>query len=106
MRWDVLDPGWLDRAVATFHARGVPVFALVESWEEADLRRRFAGQRTLAQLTGPLAVTADGELRLYSLWPGGPSPESARIPHAPDQDCQAMSARFPTPEAVRRLVNR
>ena len=34
MRWDVLDPAWLDRAVTTLGDRGVPVYALIEAWRK------------------------------------------------------------------------
>ena len=68
MRWDALDSRSLDTATAALTARGVPVYALIESWEEEDFRRRFAGQQTLARLDSrPMAKSADGELRLYAL---------------------------------------
>ena len=103
MRWDVLEPGSLDRAVDVFRARGLPAYALLESWEEEDFRRRFAGQRTLARLDrGPLAKSADGELHLYAM-----TGETAASPVAViarvDRDCVDASRSFVTPAAAVRL---
>ena len=61
MRWDVLDAGSLDTAVAALHARGVPVYAAIESWEEEDFRRRFAGQ----SLDQTARLRSDGQIRRW-----------------------------------------
>jgi hypothetical protein len=105
MRWDVLDPAWLDRAVDSLVTRGLPVYAMLESWEEADFRGRFAGQRTVRGLaSGALAATADGELRLYALGPAArQSGPPAVIPQWRGPSCVDVSARFVFPEAARRL---
>ena len=41
VRWDTLDPAWLDRAVAFLRDRGIATYALLEYWEEAEFRQRF-----------------------------------------------------------------
>ena len=104
MRWDVLDPASLDRAVDALRTRGVAAYALLESWEEADFRRRFAGQRSLEMLTaGAASISEDGDLRLYPLTGAKAPGPAAVIPHAPDDGCVGASPRFVEPEAARRL---
>ena len=105
MRWDVLDARSLDAAVAALAERRVPVYAVLESWEEEDFRRRFAGQRTVARLdNGQLAKSEDGELRVYALSgdqaEGGPA---AVIPRT-GNGCVDGSPDFITPGAVHRLT--
>jgi hypothetical protein len=105
MRWDVLDPAWLDRAVSTLRDRGVPVYALIESWEEADFRARFSGQRTVDLLTaGASAVSQDGELRLYDLGGARRPGAGTVIPVWRDTGCIDASPRFLEPEAARRIA--
>ena len=43
----------------------MPYF-LLEEWEVPQFRQRFVGQRSLAVLGQPLAVTIDGVVRLYA----------------------------------------
>jgi len=106
MRWDVLDPAWLDAAVSAMQGRRVPVYALLESWEEEDFRRRFAGQRILARVNaGALAKSADGELRLYALSGETAVREPAVIPRS-DVECAGASPRFLRPGAADRLARR
>ena len=104
MRWDVLDPGSLDAAVAALNARDVPVYAAIESWEEEDFRRRFAGQHSIARLDrGAMAKSEDGEMRVYAL--SGDRAEIGPIAVIPrhDSGCVEGSRAFITPGAVRRL---
>ena len=78
VRWDALDPAWLDRAVEFLRGRGIATYLLVEHWEEEPIRRRFAGQRTLADLDRrPIATARSGDIRLYSLQSGE---SSTRVP--------------------------
>ena len=63
VRWDNLDPAWLDRAVAFLRDRGIATYALLEFWEEKDFRERFSGQQMLAELDrGPIATARSGEI--------------------------------------------
>src|SRR6185503_14747152 len=48
LRWDSLDPAWLDRAVAFLRGRGIATYLVSESWEVERIRSRFAGQQALA----------------------------------------------------------
>lgn len=44
LMWDALDPAWLDRAITWLDQRGTPPVIVLETWEEAPFRTRFAGQ--------------------------------------------------------------
>jgi hypothetical protein len=104
MRWDVLDARSLDTAVAALAERRVPAYAVLESWEEEDFRRRFAGQRSLELLdAGAMAKSEDGELRVYALSGAqGVSVPTAVIPRS-HSGCVDGSTTFVTPAAVRNL---
>ena len=56
LRYDLLDPVWLDRSVEWLSAHGVRSYALLDDWEVKDFKRRFAGQARLAQLDVPVFV--------------------------------------------------
>ena len=43
--WDALAPDGLDEAVARFEAAGLQPYFLLEDWEEAGFRERFARER-------------------------------------------------------------
>ena len=104
MRWDVLDAGSLDAAVAALHARGVPVYAAIESWEEEDFRRRFAGQSSIARLdSGAMARSADGEMRVYALSGDRAETRPTAVIPRHESGCVEGSRAFITPGAVRRL---
>jgi hypothetical protein len=105
MRWDVLDPVSLDAAVAALSERAVPVYAAIESWEEEDFRRRFAGQRTLNRLAAPLAKSSDEELRVYTL-SGDAAGDAAVIIARDAAACVDASPAFVEPAAVGRLSPR
>lgn len=77
IRYDFLDPDWLDRGVSWLQEHGVAVYALLEDWELEPFAAHFPGQRLVAALdAAPVAVygTSDA-VRLYDL--------SARQPDAP-----------------------
>ena len=42
--WDALAPDALDEAVARFEEAGLKPYLLLEDWEEAGFRERFAGE--------------------------------------------------------------
>jgi hypothetical protein len=103
VRWDALDPAWLDRAVEFLRGRGIATYLLVEHWEEEPIRRRFAGQRTLADLDrSPVATARSGDIRLYSLQPGDVQPAVA-LPVAPDHRCHDISPDYMAPRAILKL---
>jgi hypothetical protein len=67
LRFDILDPDWLDRSLVHLRQAGYMPYFLLEQWELPQFRERFAGQRALALLDRqPMAVTLDGVVRLYS----------------------------------------
>jgi hypothetical protein len=69
LRYDQLDRGWLDRAVAWLDSHGAHPYLLVEPWELPEVVRRFAGSETVAKLEGPPFAVYDepGHLFLYDL---------------------------------------
>lgn len=71
LRYDNLDPRWLDRAVAWFDERGAHPYALLEDWEVRDVQKRFAGQASLARFDEPPVATYHGvaTVHLFDLLP-------------------------------------
>jgi 4-amino-4-deoxy-L-arabinose transferase-like glycosyltransferase len=67
MRYDMLDPEWLDRSVAWFDARGVRVYAVLDEREAAEAKNRFASQRLSAVFSRPLLVYQPASTSLYDL---------------------------------------
>ena len=53
LRYDLLDREWLDRAVAWLGERGVRVYAVLDEHHAADVKQRFASQRTAAVFDYP-----------------------------------------------------
>ena len=65
LRWDHLDPAWLDRAVAWLAAKGHRPFLVVERFERQQIRRDYVGS-TVGRLDwAPLATFRDGQILLY-----------------------------------------
>ncbi len=62
--WDVLDPAWLDRAIAYVRMQGFEPYLLFERWEEPIFRQRFAGSAAAA-LDWPPAAEIAGQVRIY-----------------------------------------
>jgi hypothetical protein len=106
VRWDTLNPEWLDRAVAFLNERGVATYAVLEYWEEVEFRQRFRGQQLLAELDrGPLATARAGETRIYPL--GAPEAGRARTPVVigprPERTCIDVSSDYVAPRGVAKL---
>ena len=67
LRFDILDPEWLDRSLDYLRGAGYEPYVLLEEWEVPQFRQQFAGQRALALLDRrPIATTQDGVVRLYA----------------------------------------
>ena len=64
LMWDALDPAWLDRAIGWLAARGTPPVIVLETWEEAPFRSRFAGQHYGA-LDWPPRYDAERRVHVY-----------------------------------------
>lgn len=69
LRWDWIDPSELDRAIAELSRKGRVAYAVLDDWEEAQFRERFAATQTVSRLRllfsagGPPAITA----RVYAV---------------------------------------
>ena len=52
LRWDLLDPAWLDRALESLRAAGYQPFLVVDTSEADEFRQRFSetGQHGVAAL--------------------------------------------------------
>jgi len=70
LRYDLLDPQWLDRAVSWLTAHGAHPYLLVEGWEVPDVRIRFPDQQALQRLDDPPVFVhrgLAGPARLFDL---------------------------------------
>ena len=104
VRWDALDPAWLDRAVAFLRGRGIDTYLVVEKWEEERVRSRFAGQQTLGDLDrGPIATARGGDVRIYSVGAGTGPQVPFEIPVATDRTCYDISPDYRAPRAIGKL---
>jgi hypothetical protein len=74
LRYDLLEPAWLDRSVEWFAQRGTHVYAVLDDWEVPGFRQRFAGQQRVRQIDRPL-VTYRGTVvvHLYDLVGAAPN---------------------------------
>ena len=65
LRFDQLDPAWLDRAIAFLRSRGRHPYIVIQGDEEPVFRRRFA-QSTIGRLEhAPIAELNGGEVKIY-----------------------------------------
>ena len=98
LRYDLLDPAWLDRALDHLRQRGFEPYALLDESEEQAVRERFsAAQSTRALDRTPLAIRPErgGELRLFRLRPSGEAGSTpSEIPRSSRFDCVEPSRRF------------
>jgi hypothetical protein len=72
LRWDWVQPGELDEAVAHIAATGRAVYAVLDEWEERELRARFPESRLVAALSSPAftsAMLAAVTTRVYLVQP-------------------------------------
>lgn len=56
LRYDLLNPAWLDRSVEWFASRGIHAYLVLDDWEVEGFRRRFAGQQRLSQVDVPVFI--------------------------------------------------
>jgi hypothetical protein len=82
MRYDSIEPDWLDRAIVWLSARGVESYLLAEDWELPSIRERFAGTRALAALDAPPVLIYDGggRIQLFDLSAGSDPHEGEGSP--------------------------
>jgi hypothetical protein len=62
--WDVLDPAWLDRALAFARDKGYEPYLLLDSGEESDFRSRFAAS-DMGRLDWPPLIEIAPQVRIY-----------------------------------------
>jgi hypothetical protein len=67
LRYDMLDPAWLDRSVAHLEALGYPAYLAIELHEVAAFRARFAGQAAAGALDGPIEVVGQPQVSIVRL---------------------------------------
>jgi hypothetical protein len=87
LRWDVLEPAWLDQAITELLGRGLVPYIVIEVSDEADLfRQRFASQE-FGRLDWPPAAEYRGTERVHIYDPrdrararGGQSVATRSIP--------------------------
>jgi hypothetical protein len=68
LRWDVLDPAWLDRALHALRAAGYEPYAVLDPDEVVAFRNRFApaGQQSIDRL---VPVAAAGRTQVFRVTP-------------------------------------
>jgi Dolichyl-phosphate-mannose-protein mannosyltransferase len=71
IRWDALDPTWLDRSIDVLRDLGYEPYFVLEEPEEADFRGRFAAHGPLGRLNWPplAELPTSPVVRIYD--PGG-----------------------------------
>lgn len=67
LRYDILAPEWLDRALEHLRSQGREPYLLLEDWEVPIFRERFAGQKAAAAVDAePLAMLPGGNVFIFS----------------------------------------
>jgi len=84
VRYDLLEPEWLDRAVAFLEGRGRRPFILLEDWEVPVFRARFAGSATGQLGWSPAAEWRNGKVLLFDASDRTSDRSPERIPPARD----------------------
>jgi hypothetical protein len=68
LRYDLLDPAWLDRTLAYLEASGRKPYAVLDAAEVEVFRRRFNGRSRVGALDWPpLATLRSGDVAVYDL---------------------------------------
>jgi len=67
LRYDLLDPLWLDRAVSWLGTRGVSVYAVLDRRQADEVKARFPGQRAAAALDRPFLIYEPAGTALFDL---------------------------------------
>jgi hypothetical protein len=80
LRWDYLDPNWLDKAVAWMAERGVHAYALLDDFEQPEAVKRFRGQKLVAVLEGPPVFHFGNKLFYDLAVPPGSTVETINLP--------------------------
>jgi hypothetical protein len=102
LRYDILEPDWLDRAVAWLTERGVHVYAVLDPRHVAECKRRFAGQQLLAALDRPVLVYEPAETALYDLSTPPPAGSKPIVITKPFEDVPGCDPPLPLAPLVLR----
>jgi hypothetical protein len=87
IRYDSLDPEWLDRALAHLRSSGYVPYVLLEKFEVPMFRERFATQKSVTLVDAqPIALHRRREVMLYRA--DGISPVAMPAPIPPTSGCQ------------------
>ena len=70
LRYDLLHPDWLDRAVSWLEARGVRVYAVLDRRQAGEVKARFSSQRAAATLDRPFLIYEPAGTALFDLSQG------------------------------------
>ena len=104
LRYELLDPAWLDRALDNLRQLGFEPYALLEDAEVRAWRERFSSAQSTRALDNPAIAflpQQGGTLRLFRL---GPTDDVRRnpveIPRSSKFDCVQPSPRFGAPVAL------
>ena len=97
LRYDLIDPAWLDRAVAWLAARGRPVYVLLEDGERDGFERRFAGS-VIGRLDYPPAAAWQSRRTPGWIYLFAPGRRDA-ITAVPGDAIEAGLPRIPLPAA-------
>jgi hypothetical protein len=66
VRWNRMDPEWLDRAVTWLDVHGHHPYILVEDWEVPRLTEKYGPANVVARLGwAPIVTLRNGAIRLY-----------------------------------------
>jgi hypothetical protein len=82
LRYDMLEAGWLDRALEYLQSSGYEAYVLLEDWELPLFRERFVTQKSVALVDRPpMAVYAERGVRLFRTSGPGNGGDPDPIPH-------------------------
>ena len=86
LRWDWIDAGEIDRAIAHVSHTGRPVFGVFDDWELLQLRERFSGTNFLQRLTSPIfeaGIPSEIKTQIYAISGTASSAEAGERERAP-----------------------
>lgn len=82
LRYDMLEPDWLDRALEYLQSSGYETYVLLEDWELPLFRERFITQKSVALVNRPpMAAYAERRVSLFRTSGSGSASEPDPIPH-------------------------
>ncbi len=92
VRWDSMDPDWLDRAVAWFAEHGHHPYVLLDNWEIETFKGRHASAVVGRLDWAPIVTFRDGNTRLYDAVQRDFTGPSIQAPRMSDSQCPAPAA--------------